>query len=106
SGTPSLQVSDLSRMLVKISVNEVDVQKIRPDLPVEITIDAARGVVFRGRITRVAPAALGSGSASGENPQAQQPGSRGVIRFAVEVTVDHPDSRLKPGMSAKCAIVV
>ncbi|MBM3496752.1 MAG: biotin/lipoyl-binding protein, partial [Armatimonadetes bacterium] len=38
SGTPVLQVADLSRMLVKASVNEVDVHKVRRNMPVEITI--------------------------------------------------------------------
>jgi HlyD family secretion protein len=59
SGMPVLQIADLSKMLVKMSVNEVDVHKIRAGLPVEITIDGARGVVFHGRVRQVAPAAIG-----------------------------------------------
>lgn len=106
SGTPVLQIADLSRMLVKMSVNEVDVHKIRPGLPVEISIDGARGVIFQGRVHTVAPAALGSGATgmSGQPGQGGQGGS--VIRFAVEVLIDRPDPRLKPGMSAKCTIII
>ncbi|MCC6730778.1 MAG: efflux RND transporter periplasmic adaptor subunit [Chthonomonadales bacterium] len=96
SGTPVVQVADLSRMLVKMSVNEVDVHKIRRGLPVEVAIDGARGTLFQGHVRKVAPAAI-----------AGQPGQGGnVVRFAVEVAVDDPDERLKPGMSARCTIVI
>jgi len=108
SGTPVLQIADLSRMLVKMTVNEVDVHKIRPGLPVEIRIDAARGEVLRGHVHKVAPAALGGAPPGGEGlpPAASSGGGGGVIRFAVEVMVDRPDPRLKPGMSAKCTIII
>src|SRR6185369_478524 len=90
SGTPVLQIADLSRMLVRMTVNEVDVHRVQAGLPVEITIDGAR---------RVAPAALGSSNASGapggEAQASSSPGGGGVVRFAVEVMVEHPDPRLK-----------
>jgi HlyD family secretion protein len=105
SGTPVLQIADLSRMLVKMSVNEVDVYKVRAGAPVEITIDAAKGVTFYGRVTKVAPAAAGAATASDQNQQAQR-GTGSVVTFPVEVTVDRPDPRLKPGMSARCAIII
>ncbi len=97
SGTPVLQIADLSRMLVKMTVNEVDVHKIRTGLPVEINVDGAKGVPFKGHVSKVAPAA---GSAT------DQSGGTAVIKFAVEVEVDHPDGRLRPGMSARCTIVI
>src|SRR5258706_1124033 len=91
SGTPVLQIADLSHMLVKMSVNEVDVQKIHIGLPAEITIDAARGAVVNGHVTRVAPAALGAATPSQDG---QSPGGGGggnsVVRFAVEISVDRP----------------
>ena len=102
SGTPIVQVADLQQMLVKISINEVDVHKVRVGLPVEITIDGVRGVLFCGHVTRVAPSAEGAGVQAQQNPAQQG----GVVRFAVEVSIDRPDPRLKPGMSARCAIIV
>jgi HlyD family secretion protein len=104
SGTPVLQIADLSRMLVKISVNEVDVHKLRVGLPVEISIDGAKGALFLGRISKVAPAAIGA--ATGSEQQQAPNSNQGVIRFAVEVVVDHADSRLRPGMSARCSIII
>lgn len=102
SGTPVYQVSDLSTMLIKVNVNEVDIEKVKVGLPVEVTIDASRGVIFQGRIRKVAPSALSdatSGSSGGSGG-----GGQTVIRFPVEVQIDHADPRLKPGMSARCAI--
>jgi HlyD family secretion protein len=106
TGTPVLQIADLSKMLVKMSVNEVDVHKIHAGLPVEITIDAARGVIFNGTVRQVAPAAIGPATPGGGEGQQGQSNNQGVIRFAVELLVDRPDARLKPGMSAKCAIII
>jgi HlyD family secretion protein len=102
SGTPVLQIADLSRMRVKMTANEVDVHKIKRDLPVEIHIDGVRDVVFQGYVSRVAPAAMGS--EGGGQPAAGSGG--GVIRFAVEVEIDRADPRLRPGMSARCNIVI
>jgi HlyD family secretion protein len=101
TGTPVMQIADLSQMLVKMTVNEVDVHKVRPALPVEIAIDGVKGEMFRGRVRKVSPAAVGGPGEGGGNP-----GGGGVIRFAVEVLVDRPDPRLKPGMSARCTIVI
>jgi HlyD family secretion protein len=109
SGTPVMQIADLSRMLIKMSVNEVDVQKIRLGLPVEITVDAAKGGQFKGRVTKRAPAAVSAATAGQDGQGGGGGGSAGamsVVRFAVEVMIDNPDSRLKPGMSAKCGIIV
>jgi HlyD family secretion protein len=107
SGTPVMQIADLSTMLVKMSVNEVDVHKIRAGLPVEITIDGAKGVIFMGRVRKVAPAARAPGVPGQEGGQGGGGGGNGgVIQFPVEVIVDRADNRLKPGMSARCTIVV
>lgn len=106
SGTPVMQIADLSHMLVKMSVNEVDVQKIKVGQPVEISIDAAKGSQFKGRVTRRAPAAIGSATGQDNQSQAAASGATSVVRFAVEVTIDNPDGRLKPGMSAKCSIII
>ncbi len=101
SGTPVLQIANLSRMRVKMTANEVDVHKIKMNQPVEINIDGVRGVVFKGHVSQVAPAAIGS---EGGGQQAAAAG--GVIRFAVEVEIDSADPRLRPGMSARCTIVI
>lgn len=108
SGTPVFQISDLATMLVKININEVDVSKLKVGLPVEVTMDSARGVLFRGKVRKVAPAALTAASASDSASRntGNTSSTQTVIRFLVEVQIDQADTRLKPGMSARCSVLV
>jgi HlyD family secretion protein len=101
SGTPVFQISDLATMLVKTNVNEVDIAKIKRGLLTEVTIDAARGVTFQARVRKVSPSAL----TAAVDPTGGG-GNQSVIRFPVEIQIAHADPRLKPGMSARCAIIV
>jgi len=97
SGMPLVQIADLSRMRIKLQVNEVDIGKVKVGQKVEIRLDALRDEVFEGKVRKVAPASA----------VAQQgvPGGA-VIKFPVEVEIERPDPRMKPGMSAKCRIIV
>ncbi|HZP80422.1 MAG TPA: efflux RND transporter periplasmic adaptor subunit [Chthonomonadaceae bacterium] len=105
SGTPVFQIADLSTMLVKININEVDIAKLRRGLLTEVSIDASRGATFTGRVRKVAPAAM-SAAASSDSSSANTANTQTVIRFPVEIQIDRADSRLKPGMSARCAVIV
>jgi len=100
SGSPVFQISDLATMLVKLNVNEVDISKLKIGLPTEVTIDADKGAQFQGKVRKVSPAATASTDTSG-NATAQ-----GVIRFPVEIQISKANARLKPGMSARCSIIV
>lgn len=105
SGTPVFQIADLATMVVKINVNEVDIAKVRQGLTTEVRIDASKKLTLSGRVRKVAPAALGSASAtSGGNSGGGGGGGQTVVRFPVEVQIDRADARLKPGMSARCSI--
>jgi HlyD family secretion protein len=106
SGTSLFQIADLSDLLVKINVNEVDVPKVQRNLMTEVNIDAARGVTFIGHVRKVAPSALSDSSSSSGSSSTTSSTTQSVIRFPVEIEIDHADRRLKPGMSARCTIVV
>lgn len=115
SGQPVVQIADLSRMIVRLSVNEVDVARLRPGQQAEVAVDGVRGVRFPGRIRKVAPAAAGSGGGQGGENGGGGGGqsafgaggsSGGVVRFPVEVLLDRPDKRLRPGMSARCTLII
>lgn len=97
SGMPLVQIADLSRMRIKLQVNEVDIGKVKVGQKVEVRLDALRDEVFEGRVRKVAPASAVT--------QQGAPGGA-VIKFPVEVEIDKPDLRMKPGMSAKCRIIV
>jgi len=54
-GQTLLTLADLSRLFVKVKVDEADVAKIAPEQKARVTSDALPGVVFLGKVLRVAP---------------------------------------------------
>jgi HlyD family secretion protein len=103
SGTPVLQIAQLSRMRAVCQINEVDVERVKVGQPARIVLDAARATSYAGRVVAVAPSA-GTGAAQG---QGEGGGSQnqGIVKFIVKIAVDRADARLKPGMSAAVEIV-
>ena len=101
AGTPIFQISDLATMLIKININEVDIPKVRLGLLTEVSLDSVKGTIFPAVVRKVATSALATDA--GAQPGG---GGQGVVRFPVEIRVDKSDKRLKPGMSARCAIIV
>jgi HlyD family secretion protein len=93
-GQDLMELPDLSTMLLKTQVSEVDGDKVKNDQVTYITLDAFPDTVFRGKVTRVGTIAKKKDYQSDINV------------FEVEVTLDAADPRLKPGMSAKGEIIV
>jgi len=100
SGMTICTIGDMSKMLVRVYVNEVDIAKIRLGMPAEIELDSIRGRTFHGRVTRVAPAAFGSGTAA-----PQPPGQAQVVRFSVEVQFTDATAEVRPGMTASVTMI-
>ncbi len=89
---PLVSIPDLSHIIVKTKVNEVDIRKIKTGQDVIITLDSLSGLTFNGVITNIAPLAH------------RDEGTDKKI-FDVEVTIDNTDERVKPGMTAQCTII-
>ncbi|MGE5235344.1 MAG: efflux RND transporter periplasmic adaptor subunit [Acidobacteriota bacterium] len=89
AGTVIATVADLSKMIVKVGVSEVDIGKIRLDAPVLVTLDAYPKVRFAGKVSRIAPAA---------RLQDQ------VKVFDIEVTLDTQGKELRTGMTANVSV--
>ncbi len=89
SGTVIATVADLSKMIVKVGVSEVDIGKVRLAAPVTITLDAYPKARFAGKVSRIAPAA---------RLQDQ------VKVFDVEVALDSQGKELRTGMTANVTI--
>jgi len=89
SQTPTylLTVADLSRLVVKMKISEMDVLKLKEGMDVKVTVDALPGLVFPSKVTLV-------------SPQAEKD-SNNLKNFKVEVTLLKSDARLKPGMTAR-----
>lgn len=61
-GTVLMSIADLSKMIVRTDVNEVDVGKIRVGQSAQIGFDAIRGRVYSGVVKRIAPAGIMEGN--------------------------------------------
>ena len=101
-GTELVTIADLSQLVVKVRLNEVDVARVYVGQPTEVRVDAVPEKVFKGVVSKIAPAALDRLLARSVNPAA---GQGEVAWFDVEIKLNetHPD--LKPGMSANVDIV-
>ena len=83
---------DLSKMLSKTYVNEVDIRKVKAGQDVEIGFDAFPDKNLRGRVTKVA------------NVGEQRPNSDAKV-FEVMIEVFGTDPLLKPGMTTSNKII-
>ena len=85
---------DLSGMQATVQINEMDIAKIKVDLPVNVTLDAYSDTSFSGRITEVATLARTKDRESK------------VKVFDAVARLDSSDEKLLPGMTISCEIVV
>jgi HlyD family secretion protein len=89
AGTVLFTVADVSKMIVKAGVNEVDIGKIRVGMPVKVTLDAYPKIAFQGRIDRIAPAVRIDDK---------------VRVFDVEVRLDAQGRELRSGMTSNIEV--
>jgi HlyD family secretion protein len=88
-GTELFTIADLSTLLVKAAINEVDIGKVARGDTVRITVDAFPGDTARGIVRLVPPAAR----------------QQDRIRvFDVEIVVTENARLLRPGMTANVSI--
>jgi HlyD family secretion protein len=85
AGTILFSIADVTKMIVKAGVNEVDIGKIRVGMPVKVTLDAYPKISFAGRIDRIAPAVRIEDK---------------VRLFDVEIRLDAQGRELRSGMTA------
>jgi len=83
---------DLSSMLSKMYVSEIEVTKISKGLPVQISIDALQGKNYKGKVVQIA------------NIGEQLSNSDSKV-FEVLVKLDGSDPQLRPSMTASNKIV-
>ena len=92
-GKPLLVIADLSRLLVKVDLNQIDVAKLAPGMSVSVRVDALPDKSYSARVTRIAPASV------------RRPG-KDVDVFPVEALIADADERIKPGMTAEVRVHV
>lgn len=90
SSNSAVEISDLSTLRARISINEADLVSVAVGQIAAVTFDALPDVTATGTITAIAP--------TGTN-------SAGVITYNVDVTLDSLDPLLRPTMSCTAEII-
>jgi HlyD family secretion protein len=80
-----LLAKDLTHMRVWVAVNEADIGKIHPGLPVSFTVDAFPGETFKGEVAMV---------------RLNASMTQNVVTYTVEITTDNSSGRLLPYLTA------
>ncbi len=94
-GKQCMQIADLSKIKVTVQVGEKDIAKIAVGQSANVTYPAFPDIVSQGTVTAIASVANSDSSS----------GSGGNVTFNVDILIEAPDSRLKPGMTAEVSVV-
>ncbi|MGO9144915.1 MAG: HlyD family secretion protein [Desulfomonilia bacterium] len=93
-GREVITMSDLSRVDLKIFVDETDIAKVKPGGKVEVKVDTFKDKVFTGWVSYVSP------DAEFTPKIIQTKKERVKLVYLVKVSVSNPDYELKTGMPA------
>ena len=86
-GKALLTISDLSKLIVKADLNQIDIAKVELGQQVTLGLDALPGRKYNAVVTKIAAAAV-------------TPKGKEVETFPIEATLQDADERIKPGMTA------
>ncbi len=100
AGTEIMRVADLSKMEVRVKVNENDIVNVRVGNTVKISIDAYPDRKFNGVVREIGASADNAGATG----QATTASADQVTNFIVKIRVSDKDLALRPGMSATADI--
>jgi HlyD family secretion protein len=103
TGSYLMTISDMSVVTSEVMVDETDIVNVKNGQTATVTVDALPGQTFTGRVTEVGDQAVlrSSGLASTQSTT----GSQEAKDFKVVVTLDHPPTGLRPGLSSTAKIV-
>lgn len=93
-GKQCMQIADLSKMKVTVQVGEKDITKITVGQSANVTYPAFPDIVSQGTVTAIASVANSDSNSGG-----------GSVTFNVDILIEAPDARLKPGMTAEVSVV-
>lgn len=93
-GKQCMRIADLSKMKVTVQVGEKDIAKIAVGQSANVTYPAFPDIVSQGTVTAIASVANSDAANGG-----------GSVTFNVDILIEAPDTRLKPGMTAEVSVV-
>ncbi|HEY3290028.1 MAG TPA: efflux RND transporter periplasmic adaptor subunit [Anaerolineae bacterium] len=91
STQPVMTLVDLSKLHINITVDEIDIARIKPGQEVLITLDALPDTELKGSIDRIAPTSTNVS---------------GVVTYEVRVILAKTDVTLRSGMTANTSVVL
>jgi HlyD family secretion protein len=86
-------VADLTALMIRTSINEIDVARLKVDDKANVRIDSIRSMIVPGTIKRISASA------------AESSVDRTRV-FPVDVVLDQVDARIRPGMSATVTVTL
>jgi multidrug resistance efflux pump len=99
SGATLMNLGDLDQVTLTVFIPETQIGRVLVGQTARVEVDAYAGEVFEGAVTFIAPEA----EFTPKNVQTEE--ERVNLVFAVKITLDNPDHRLKPGMPADAEII-
>jgi HlyD family secretion protein len=101
-GSTLMTLADMSVITAEVKVDETDIVNVALNQPVDVTVDALPGRIFKGHVTEVGDQALlrTTGVATSQSTT----GTEEAKDFKVVVTLDGPADDLRPGLSATAKI--
>ncbi|MEL7370072.1 MAG: efflux RND transporter periplasmic adaptor subunit [Myxococcota bacterium] len=86
-GRPLLTIGDLSQLIVRCELNQIDIARVKKGQVAKLTFDAIPDQTFEAKITMIAPAAV-------------KAKDQDVEMFPVEATLITAEPKIKAGMTA------
>ena len=84
-------IGDLSRMVIRTEINEIDINKIKVGQLAAIKFDAIANRSYQGAVTKIAPVGKTQGN---------------VVTYEVPIEILDPDNQIKPGMSCDVDLII
>jgi HlyD family secretion protein len=93
-GREVLTISDLSRVDLKIFIDETEIGKVKPGQSVDVKVDTFPGKIYKGYVAFISP----EGEFTPKIIQTKK--ERVKLVYLVKVSIDNPQYELKSGMPA------
>lgn len=97
AGGPLFIIEDTDNLVIKTTIKELDVAKIKPQMDAEIKADATGEKVFPGVVQSISPTAVKD--ANGKTV------TSGNVEFDADVSLTEADEDLRVGMNVRVSIV-
>jgi HlyD family secretion protein len=107
-GSTLMTLADMSVITAEVKVDETDIVNVSMDQPVDVTVDALPGRIFKGRVTEVGDQALlrTTGVATSQSTTGTEEAKDFKVVVTLEQTPGMSMDELRPGLSTTAKITV